>query len=60
MQKNLENQLETLMETAQVNGLRKQVVRREFAGLSDINKKQFIENFQWEIIKTTNKNNYRE
>lgn len=57
---NLEKQLEELMQVAQVHGLRKQVIRRQFAELESIKQKQFIEEFQWEIIKTTNKNNYEE
>lgn len=59
MQK-LEKQLEELMQVSEVHGLRKQVVRRQFAALDNIKQKRFIEDFQWEVIKTTNKNNYQE
>jgi hypothetical protein len=58
--KNLEKEIEDLMQAAEVHGLRKQVVRREFAQLSSVDKKAFIENFQWEIITNTNKNNYQD
>lgn len=59
MQK-LEKRLEELMYVAKVHGLRKQAIRRHFGELDYIKQKQFIEEFQWEIIKTTNENNYQD
>jgi len=43
------------MAVAKVNNTRKAKVRRDFAQMEDIKKKEFIENFQFEIIRTTKK-----
>jgi len=50
--------LEELMMVAQVNGQRKAKIRETFASLEKNQQKQFIENFQFDIIRTTTKLNY--
>jgi hypothetical protein len=52
------NELEDLMRVAQVNGKRRVKIRETFAALSNNKKKQFVEDFQFDIIRTTTKLNY--
>jgi hypothetical protein len=51
-------ELEKLMEIAKLNAKRKGSVRENFARLNNIQKKHFIEDFQFNLIQKTNKTNY--
>lgn len=54
------NELEGLMTVAQVNGMRKAKIRETFSQLEKSKQKEFIENFQFDIIRTTTKLNYND
>ncbi len=53
--KNLTSELEGLMAVAKVNNMRKDKIRRDFVNFSEDEKKSFVTEFQWRIIKNTKK-----
>jgi ABC-type uncharacterized transport system ATPase subunit len=54
----MKNELEELMSVAGVRGNTKNKIRETFSGLDKIKQKQFLEEFQFEIIRTTTKLTY--